>query len=180
MYKVYADHQTALHASNPRLRRNFSNSVWAAATFNFGPRTCTRRHRDWANLPFSWCSVTALGEFDPMKGGHLVLWDLRLVIEFPPGSTILLPSAAIAHSNTAIGRGETRCSFTQFSAGGLFRWTSHGNQLDADYFRGMSAEDKARVAAENAARCKFGLSMFSTLEEVQQEWAKMQSCDRPS
>ena len=180
LHQYYATNLDDLLEHHPNLRRNFHNSVWAAAAFNFGPRTCTRRHRDCANLPFGWCSVTALGEFDPTKGGHLVLWDLKLVIEFPPGSTILLPSAAIAHSNTTIGRGETRCSFTQFSAGGLFRWTSHGNQLDADYFRGMSAEDKARVAAENAARCKFGLSMFSTLEELQQEGAQMQHDDRPS
>lgn len=172
LHKYYADNVDDLLKQNPDLRRNFSNSVWAAAAFNFGPRTCTRKHRDFANLPFGWCSVTALGEFDPTKGGHLVLWDLKLVVEFPPGSTILLPSAAIAHSNTAIGRRETRCSFTQFSAGGLFRWTSHGNQLDADYFRGMTAEDRDRAAAENAARCKFGLSMFSTFEEVQEEWAR--------
>ena len=72
-----------------------------------------------------WCCITALGDFDPTKGGHLVLWDLKLVIEFPPGSTVLLPSAAIAHSNTAIDCREMRCSFTQFTAGGLFRWTSH-------------------------------------------------------
>lgn len=98
----------------------------------------------------------------------MVLWDLKLVIEFPPGSTILLPSAAIAHSNTTIGRREMRCSFTQFTAGGLFRWTAHGSQKDSDYFRGMSAADLDGVASENAARCKFGLSLFSTFEEIQE------------
>lgn len=45
----------------------------------------------------------------------------------------------------------------QFSAGGLLRWTAHGTQLDEDYFRGMTAEDKDTVAVDNAARCKFGL-----------------------
>ena len=97
-----------------------------------------------------------------------MLWDLDLVIEFPPGSTILLPSAAIAHSNTSIGRRESRCSFTQFTAGGLFRWTTHGGQKDADFFHGMSAADLDRVASDNAARCKFGLSLFSTFDEIRE------------
>ena len=32
--------------------------------------------------------------FDYRKGGHIVLWELRLVIEFP-SFTFLLPSACI-------------------------------------------------------------------------------------
>ncbi|KAJ7624191.1 hypothetical protein B0H17DRAFT_1151319 [Mycena rosella] len=51
---------------------------------------------------WGWCSITALGDFDPNKGGHLILWDLRLAIRFPPGSTILIPSALLHHSNVAI------------------------------------------------------------------------------
>ncbi|KJA13139.1 hypothetical protein HYPSUDRAFT_151906, partial [Hypholoma sublateritium FD-334 SS-4] len=168
LHNYYAENFDALLHSHPNLERNFDNSIWAAAAFNFGPRTCSLKHRDFANLPFGWCSITALGDFDPTKGGHLVLWDLKLVIEFPPGSTILLPSAAIAHSNTAIRRRETRCSFTKFTAGGLFRWTAHEGQRDTDYFRGMSKEDMDRVASENAARCKFGLSLFSTFDEIRE------------
>ncbi|KJA14109.1 hypothetical protein HYPSUDRAFT_108189, partial [Hypholoma sublateritium FD-334 SS-4] len=168
LHAYYAQNLNELLQSNPTLCRNFDNSVWAATAFNFGPRTCTVRHRDFANLPFGWCSITALGDFDPTEGGHLILWDLDLVIEFPPGSTILLPSAAIAHSNTSIGRRETRCSVTQFTAGGLFRWMAHGGQRDSQYFQGMSATDLDRVASENAARCKFGLSLFSTLDEIRE------------
>lgn len=141
--------------------------MWAAATFNFGPKVFTVKHRDYANLPFGWCSVTALGNFDPTRGGHLILWDLKLVIEFPAGSTILLPSAAISHSNTPIARGERRSSFTQYSAGGLFRWVAHGHQLDSLFFEDKSLEDMQTVAKENAARCKLGLSLFSTFEEIQ-------------
>ena len=43
----------------------------------------------------------------------------------------------------------------------------HGNQPDTDYFRGMSASEREQVASENAARCKFGLSLFSTFEELE-------------
>ncbi|KAK0435336.1 uncharacterized protein EV420DRAFT_1653282 [Desarmillaria tabescens] len=81
---------------------NFANSIFCACTFNFGPKTATFEHTDSGNLPFGWCSVTALGRFNPKQGGHLILWDLKLVIEFPPGSTILFPSAILRHSNTPI------------------------------------------------------------------------------
>ncbi|KAJ6564338.1 hypothetical protein B0H19DRAFT_874076, partial [Mycena capillaripes] len=54
--------------------------VFAAATFNFGPVTVTLPHLDIANLAWGWCTITPLGNFDPDKGGHLILWDLRLVI----------------------------------------------------------------------------------------------------
>lgn len=162
----YAENLDDLLKAHPSLRRNFPNSVWAAATFNFGPKVVTKKHRDYANLPYGWCAVTALGDFDPTKGGHLVLWDLGLIIEFPPGSTILLPSAAISHSNTPISRTESRSSFAQYSAGGLFRWAAHGFQKDSEFFKGKSAEERETIAQENAARCKLGLSLLSTLEEL--------------
>ncbi|KAJ7170365.1 hypothetical protein C8R43DRAFT_944883 [Mycena crocata] len=82
--------------------------------------TITAPHLDFANLAWGWCAITALGIFDPDLGGHLILWDLRLVIRFPPGSTVLLPSALIRPSNVAIRHHESRCSFTQYTAGGIF------------------------------------------------------------
>jgi len=105
---------------NSKLVRPFLNSVFAAITVNFGPITICWGHRDGANLPFGWCAITALGNFDWTKGGHLILWDLELVIEFPPGVTIIIPSAIFKHGNTIISPCETRFSVAQYSAGGLF------------------------------------------------------------
>ncbi|KAJ7715052.1 hypothetical protein B0H16DRAFT_1742268 [Mycena metata] len=99
---------------NPSLRCNFSRriSAFAAATLNFGPTT-------------GWCAITALGFFNPDVGGHLVLWDLKLIIRFPAGSTILIPSAILRHSNIGIAAGERCYSFTQYTAAGLFRWVDN-------------------------------------------------------
>jgi hypothetical protein len=99
-------------------------SIFSAATYNLGPCTATLRHLDFKNLAFGWCAVTALDDFDYTQSGHLVLWDLNLVIEFPPGSTILIPLAILSHSNAAIGRKEKCYSWTQYAAGGLFRFLS--------------------------------------------------------
>ena len=137
LYDYYLEHLALLHKQHPHLRRLFPSSVFAAASFNFGPRTACYRHKDSANLPFGLCAVTALGSFDPTQGGHLVLWDCHLVIEFPAGSTILLPSSVIAHGNTPIQTGETRYSFAQYTAGGLFRWVEHDFQLEEDYLASL-------------------------------------------
>ncbi|KAL1739111.1 hypothetical protein HDZ31DRAFT_49910, partial [Schizophyllum fasciatum] len=122
LFAYYAEHMAALFQNDPSLVRNFTRSIWACITVNFGPRTVTFKHRDFGNLPFGWCAITALGRFNPDTGGHLVLWECGLVIRFPPGSTVLIPSAIIHHSNTRIARNERRYSVTQYSAGALFRW----------------------------------------------------------
>ncbi|KAJ3500803.1 hypothetical protein NLJ89_g9629 [Agrocybe chaxingu] len=128
LHKYYCEELGKLQAHDPSLRRPFDSSVFMATTYNLGPQTVCFRHLDSRNLAFRWCAVTALGSFDPKKGGHLVLWECKLIIEFPPGLTILIPSALIHHSNTPIAEGETRYSFTQYASGGLFHWVDHGFQ----------------------------------------------------
>ncbi|KAJ7787778.1 hypothetical protein B0H14DRAFT_2537226, partial [Mycena olivaceomarginata] len=85
-------------------------------------------HRDVLNLVFGWCVVQVLGQFDVTKGGHLILWDLKLVVEFPHGALILLPSTTVAHSNVPVQPDEERVSFTQFTAGGIFHYVDNGCQ----------------------------------------------------
>jgi hypothetical protein len=125
--------QMALLAAWKPMRKNFAGSVFAACTFNFGPRAICVPHLDYANLSWGWCAITALGDFDPDLGGHLILWDLRLVIRFPPGSTILLPSAVICHSNIPVRAHEYRASFIQYTAGSLFRWVRNGFRTDKNW-----------------------------------------------
>lgn len=114
---------------DPKLQRPFKGTAFSAMTFNFGPRVCTIPHNDFNNLGWGWCSVTSLGKFDHTKGGHLVFWDLNIAVEFPAHSTILIPSAILQHSNTAIQDGERRSSVTQYNSAGVFRWIAYGFQL---------------------------------------------------
>jgi hypothetical protein len=160
LYAYYVDHLGPLFKTYPDLQRNFINSVFACATFNFGPITCP------GNLPFGWCAITALGNFNPLLGGHLILWDLKIVIEFPPGSTILIPSASIRHSNIMIRPGESRYSFTQYTAGGLFCWVDHGYQTEKSYKKGWSKARKQAEEDANQQRWVRGVGMFSTLAEL--------------
>lgn len=168
LYTFYAEKLGQFYAHYPHLRRNFWNSIFACCTFNFGPATVCFDHTDPGNLPFGWCAITALGNFDPKKGGHLILWDLHLVIEFPPGSTILLPSASLRHGNTAIQQGERRYSFTQYSAGGLFRWVEQGFKSTSEYYAGLTKEQKDAEGKMGEDRWSMGVGLFSTLTSLQQ------------
>ncbi|KAH9474962.1 hypothetical protein JR316_0012061 [Psilocybe cubensis] len=151
LFCAYAENLKELH-KDPELKRVFPNSIFSAATFNMGPCTVCTKHKDFSNLPYGYCAVTALGDFDPRQGGHLILWELGLVVEFPPGSTILLPSALISHSNTAISQHEKRYSFTQYTAGGLFRWVAHGCRTKDKYLATLTPDRLASYVQEESER----------------------------
>ena len=166
MYEYYRHTLGSLYKQDEELERLFPDSVWAAMSFNFGPATWCYRHKDWGNLAFGVCVITSAGKFDSTLGGHLILWECGLVIEFPPGASIIIPSAVVGHSNVIIQPHETRYSFTQYAAGGLFRWVEHGFQKEDSYTKGLSAAEHAVEDARREARKHFGLSLFSTMDEL--------------
>ncbi|KAJ7496059.1 hypothetical protein B0H11DRAFT_1716026, partial [Mycena galericulata] len=172
LHGFYKHQMRLLHTAAPYLRRLFPEalSVFAACTFNFGPTTITIPHVDAANLAWGWCCITALGYFDPDLGGHLILWDLNLVIRFPPGSTLMIPSALLRHSNVAIQQGETRYSFTQYSAGGLFRWVNNSHRSDNAFFGSATAGDLEEREAQRAQRWEDGLKKFQIWNPTTREF----------
>ncbi|KAI0039025.1 hypothetical protein FA95DRAFT_1474561, partial [Auriscalpium vulgare] len=168
MYQYLDNVLVDIQKHDPTLQKPFENSIFPAVTFNFGPRAATVPHRDSRNVPYGWCAITALGNFNYKLGGHLILWDLKLLIEFPPGSTILIPSAILTHSNTAIQPGETRQSFTQHCAGSLVRWWTYGFRTEAT----MAHEDPdlaQKFRSEAAGRWKEKLSLFSKVTELRKD-----------
>jgi hypothetical protein len=143
-----------------------------SAAFNLGKRVVTKIHVDTQNCPFGWCTITALGEFDATKGGHLVLWDLGLVLEFPAGACICLPSALIAHSNIPTDKSEVRMSFTQYCSGEIFRHIENGFRTD----RNLENTDPAIMAfrkEERKRRIKEGYAMFSRMEDLMKRGKRM-------
>ncbi|KAH9855128.1 hypothetical protein C2E23DRAFT_724465 [Lenzites betulinus] len=161
LYGYYSSTLDALLKRDKSLEPNFKKVAFAAATFNLGPQVATYVHTDHQNLPAGWCAVTAIGNFDPTKGGHLLLWDLKLMVEFPPGALILIPSAILRHSNTAVGSDERCYSFTQYSAGGLFRWVECGCQSLKKFKDAGGA-----YSITGAERWLRGVGMWSTWDEL--------------
>ncbi|KAF9555249.1 hypothetical protein CPC08DRAFT_617139, partial [Agrocybe pediades] len=136
IYQEYVEKLNSLWDKFPNLRRNFPRSVFPCCALNCGPNVWTKRHRDGMNRADGWCAITALGHFNPCLGGHLLLPELKLAIQFPPGSVILIPSATVAHANIPVVEGEVRASFTQFAAGDLFRF------IDCNFMTETALEKK--------------------------------------
>lgn len=159
-----------LYDNAPGLERLFPAdvSVFPTAAFNLGPNVWTYRHRDTSNLAYAWCAIQALGNFDPKKGGHLVLWELRLVVEFPPGALVLIPSATITHSNIPVAEGDARSSFTQYMPGGLFRWVDYGHCLVEDC-KSRNPELYREQLDARPHKWQMGLDLLTTVDELQDE-----------
>ncbi|KAK0492854.1 hypothetical protein EDD18DRAFT_1079102, partial [Armillaria luteobubalina] len=111
LHRHYANHLNVLYKKLPHLHPNFAQSVFPCAAFNFGSNIWTFKHRNILNCPYGWCAITALGHFDHCWGVHLILWELKLFIQFPHGATIFIPSTTIMHSNTAPVQGDSHSSF---------------------------------------------------------------------
>lgn len=79
------------------------------------------------------------------------------LIEFPPGATILLPSA---HSNLTISTDETRYSFTQYTTGALFRWVEQGLQKSEEFYASLSDEELEAQQEKDKHRWEYGLPLF--------------------
>ncbi|KAF9060902.1 hypothetical protein BDP27DRAFT_1236045 [Rhodocollybia butyracea] len=126
-YEALQIQNNDLYSQLPALQPNFDNSVYSCMTVNFGPAMWSYIHTDSKNDPTIPCTVTAGGEYDHTKGGHIVLWDFNLVLEFPPGATIILPLALI------LQKGEKRVSVTQYTAGGIWHWLEYRGQTKDDF-----------------------------------------------
>lgn len=93
----------------------------------------------------------------------MVLWDFGLVIDFPPASTILIPSALIVHSNTPVPDDKTRYSLVQYAAGGLFRWVEHGHMTRDHYLSSLLSE--VVDSQENGGRWANSVNMFTRISD---------------
>jgi hypothetical protein len=167
VYSYYRENLERVFDHDPGLERLFPShiSVYPAAAFNFGPNVWTYKHKDLLNCPFGWCAIQALGSFDPTKGGQLVLWEAKLVIDFPAGSLILLPSSIITHSNIPVAMGDNRASFTQYAAGGLFRYVDY-NYCTEKQLKKNNPNLWKQILEKRVDNWKIGCALISSLDEL--------------
>jgi hypothetical protein len=95
----------------------------------------------------------------------MVLDDLRVIIEFPAGTSIYLPSATIRHANVPIQPGESRSSFTQFTPGHLFRYIENGCKKDGD----LTKEEAGAMEEKRKTRWLNGIKLWSKLSDLRPE-----------
>lgn len=169
VHKVYRAHMDALRSFDPTLKGPSPYSSFAASTINLGPKTVCYSHCDLLNLIFGLCLVFVFGKFNPAKGGHLVIHELKLIIELAPGDIFLFPSGCFTHQNIPIQPDETRFSLTAYSAGGLFRFCAQGFQTQADQ-RLHDPVLAMQQSSQGEGRWKYGCSLYSTLDELFAHW----------
>jgi hypothetical protein len=116
---------------------------FASFTLNVGRHSISLPHKDGGNLAAGLCYVAPFGSFDHTLGGHLILHELKLVVEIPSGGSILFPSGLITHENIPISDNEERRAITGYTSGGLFQWVENGFQ-------------KARTFNSNVEKVKYG------------------------
>ncbi|KAJ6457031.1 hypothetical protein C8R47DRAFT_996080, partial [Mycena vitilis] len=158
LWRYYVDTLSELFEHHAGLEHNFANSIFPAATFNLGPAVVTEEHADINNCVHGLCGVSSAGSYNHKTSGQIYLKQLKMVIDFPSGSSILIPSAFVDHGNTALEPEETRLSFTQYAAGGLFRWVKYGFRT-AKSWRSPNPGRRRRTSAglKDEARGKCGL-----------------------
>ncbi|KAJ7780830.1 hypothetical protein DFH07DRAFT_729518, partial [Mycena maculata] len=167
LYKYYCKVLKALFEQHPGLHHIFSNSVFPSATFNCGPDAVTFDHLDFLNLSHGLCGITCSGNFDHTRSALLHMRQLRIVIQFPSGSSMLIPSGSCDHGNTPLQEGETRHSFTQYAAGGLFRWAAYGFQSAKSLLATPGGKEaKARFDGVPGSRWRWALDLFSKYDQL--------------
>ncbi|KAJ7697296.1 hypothetical protein B0H16DRAFT_1484810 [Mycena metata] len=121
------------------------SSVFSAATVDFGGPPCCifapgvpdrQQVRQWSIL-------TALGNYKPRHGGHVIFWDLGLVVCFPPGSSILIPTGLIRYSFVRVRPGERRYSLLQWAGAGIARWFLNNGHSDMQFAKHATPADHA-------------------------------------
>ncbi|KAJ7079807.1 hypothetical protein B0H15DRAFT_787690 [Mycena belliarum] len=170
LWRYYVDNLRLLFEHHGGLQHNFSNSVFPACTFNLPPGVVSDEHADFNNLVHGLCGITSGGNFDHKTGGQIYLKQLKFVIDFPSGATILIPSAFIDHGNTPILESESRFSFTQYAAGSLFRWVKYGFRSAKSVLASVGgAELVASFDGVPGSRWRWALDLFSKADELESD-----------
>ncbi|KAE9389566.1 hypothetical protein BT96DRAFT_960007 [Gymnopus androsaceus JB14] len=149
LHNLYTNTLKDLCNADKSLSPNFKDCCFAASSINLDHAVT--------------CAIKNFGTFNYKKGGHLVLWDLKLIIEFPPGCTALLPSAMLAHSNTSIAQREHCQLMTFFTVSGLLRWRHNNYMLDKDFIAGATRSKRQAWEEHRDNLWRTGLDLFSDL-----------------
>jgi hypothetical protein len=89
----------------------------------------TRDHVDCMDYTRAPCTLYNFGSNNYRTGGHLILHDAHLLVEFPPGSIISFYSSIMRHANTVVGCKEIRETLALYTAAGLMRYLQNGDEL---------------------------------------------------
>ncbi|KAG6905214.1 hypothetical protein DXG01_004142 [Tephrocybe rancida] len=120
MWDKYKYTATRMYSTHWNIPNNFHGTVYPAVRFNVRPQTSTvqpymDRQRERRGPP----AVTPIGNYNYKLSGHIVFYELKLIIEVPPGTTLFVPTRLLSYGTTNIQEGEERMTITQCFGPGL-------------------------------------------------------------
>ena len=162
-YRTYADKLHALFEQSPDLKRYVSKSVFPTASFEFSNGRQCRVHHCHPNGSVGWCTLFAGGEYDPSTGGHLYLPQVQLLIEFPPGTSILIPST-IVYGILPVASSQTRYTFSQYIPVDIIRYIDNGFRTRHTGLKADALKRDGGPPRDNRSSEELGL--FSCLDSL--------------
>src|ERR1700742_2001655 len=111
-YTETMDEITALH---PDCAPLVPGVPFSSFTLNVGEHSVCRARVDGQNMACGLCLICPLGTFNPTRSRHLILHDMKLILEIALGSIALIPSALITHENIPIRPEESRQAITAYT-----------------------------------------------------------------
>ncbi|KAJ7462422.1 hypothetical protein FB451DRAFT_1026761 [Mycena latifolia] len=108
-------------------------------------------------------AITSFGNYDYKKGGQLVSWDDKAVIEVPPGATVLLPTGTKRYSFMAVAPSERRYLFRQYCNAGALRWVEKGGRSDREWENILSEEE---LDAWKGKRVELGAASLKSFSKI--------------
>ncbi|KAJ7781729.1 hypothetical protein DFH07DRAFT_949424 [Mycena maculata] len=70
-------------------------------------------------------ALTSIGQY-PYHEGKMILWNHRVVVDFPPGSTMFFPAAVMPYLFTNVEKPGWQMLITQACSAGLHRYVANG------------------------------------------------------
>ncbi|KAF9063512.1 hypothetical protein BDP27DRAFT_1232061 [Rhodocollybia butyracea] len=132
LHALYTNLGEKIVNADGRIKPSFERCCYPACHFNLHEAGALTHSNYW-NWLFSMCSIFSGGPFDHRRGAHLIAWSLGLAVEFPSGSAVFLPSAAVPHANTSAAPLEHRHSLAFFLPAGLVCYYHNGYRSDKDF-----------------------------------------------
>jgi hypothetical protein len=132
LYDRFWHNLTSICSRVPDCKWPVDGLPFAGFTINVDDVCICDPHVDGSNPAWGLCLICPFGRFNHTAGGHLVLHELKLILELEPGSIALIPSALITHQNVPIAFGEQRHAFTAYTPARMFQWVDCGFKLQKE------------------------------------------------
>ncbi|KAF7294443.1 hypothetical protein MKEN_01436800 [Mycena kentingensis (nom. inval.)] len=156
-------------------RGAYSNSVFSTCEVRYlDPRESEEmlERKEW-QVPFADpFVVTVVGNWDPRRGGHLMLHDDGTMMPLRPGATFVVPAGTKRYGFVPVGEGEHQYMVCQFFHGSVLRWMEKGGMSDPRLDKFIQREVPAALrkwkAYEKiqARRRVLAKRIFSTISDV--------------